>query len=111
MEPAANPVQPSAPAVPQVASPVAPVAAPAAPATAPAQPPAGAVATPGKGVVRVLRDLVLKVQFDEDMPEVNEIIEVDNPKKTPLLVSSLEKGDIAVCLNISADRSVFKNQT
>jgi hypothetical protein len=27
-------------------------------------------------IVRVLRDLVIKVQFDEDMPEINEIVEV-----------------------------------
>ncbi len=64
-----------------------------------------------KGVVRVLRDLVIKVQFDDDIPEVNEILEADNPQKTPLLVESLEKGDTAVCLNISADRSLYKNMT
>lgn len=64
-----------------------------------------------KGVVRVLRDLVIKVQFDEDMPEVHEVLEVDNPQKTPLIVDSLEKGDTAVCLNITADRSVTKNMT
>jgi F-type H+/Na+-transporting ATPase subunit beta len=64
-----------------------------------------------KGVIRVLRDLVIRVQFDEDIPEVNEIIEADNPQKTPLLVASLEKGDTAVCLNITADRSLQKNMT
>lgn len=65
----------------------------------------------GKGVIRVLRDLVIKVQFDEDMPNINEIIEADNPQRTPLLVDSLEKGDTAICLNISADRSLLKNMT
>lgn len=65
----------------------------------------------GKGIIRVLRDLVIKVQFDEDMPEINEIIEADNEQKTPLLVSTLEKGDTAVCLNISADRSLMKGDT
>lgn len=64
-----------------------------------------------KGVIRVLRDLVIKVQFDEDMPNIFEIIEVDNEQRTPLLVDSLEKGDTAVCLNISADRTLIKNQT
>lgn len=64
-----------------------------------------------KGVIRVLRDLVIRVQFEEDIPEVNEIIEADNPQKTPLLVASLEKGDTAVCLNITADRSLQKNMT
>jgi F-type H+-transporting ATPase subunit beta len=62
----------------------------------------------GKGVVRVLKDLVIKVQFDDDMPELNEMVYVDNPNKTPLLVSSLEHGDMALCLNIAGDRTILK---
>ena len=61
-----------------------------------------------KGIVRVLKGLVIKVQFDEDMPDPNEMVYVDNDKKTPLLVSSLEHGDMAICLNISGDYSVKK---
>jgi len=61
-----------------------------------------------KGVVRVLKDLVIKVQFDDDMPEVNEIVTVDNEAKSPLLVSSLEHSDTALCLNIGGDRSIQK---
>jgi F-type H+-transporting ATPase subunit beta len=61
-----------------------------------------------KGVVRVLRDLVIKVQFDDDMPDLNEMLYVENEHKTPLLVSSLEHGDVAVCLNIAGDRSIKK---
>ncbi|MGB4758595.1 MAG: F0F1 ATP synthase subunit beta [Candidatus Saccharimonadales bacterium] len=58
------------------------------------------------GVVRVLRDLVVKVEFDTDPPFINEMIYVQNEKRTPLLVSSLEGGDTAICLNITADRSM-----
>jgi F-type H+-transporting ATPase subunit beta len=61
-----------------------------------------------KGVVRVLRDLVIKIQFDEDMPELNEMVYVDNKNKTPLLVSSLDHGDMAICLNIAGDKSIQK---
>lgn len=61
-----------------------------------------------KGVVRVLRDLVIKVQFEDDMPELNEMIYVDNENKTPLLVSSIDHGDLALCLNIAGDRSIQK---
>lgn len=64
-----------------------------------------------KGVVRVLRDLVIKVQFDSNMPMLNEMLYVDNEKKTPLLVSSLEHGDTAICLNIAGDRSIKKGAT
>jgi len=61
-----------------------------------------------KGIIRVLKDLVIKIQFDEDMPELNEMVYVDNKNKTPLLVSSLEHGDTALCLNIAGDRTILK---
>lgn len=63
-----------------------------------------------KGIIRVLKGLVIKVQFDEDMPELNEMVFVQNAKKTPLLVSSLEHGDMAVCLNIAGDYSIKKGE-
>ena len=46
-----------------------------------------------KGVIRALKGLVIKVQFIEDMPEINEMLFVDNEDKSPLLVSSLNKMD------------------
>lgn len=61
-----------------------------------------------KGSVRSLKGLVIKVQFVEDMPDLNEMLYVDNEKKSPLLVSSLDHGDIAVCLNIGGDYSIQK---
>jgi F-type H+-transporting ATPase subunit beta len=60
------------------------------------------------GVVRVLKGLVIKIQFDEDMPELNEMVYVQNEKQTPLLVSSLDHGDTAICLNIAGDNSIKK---
>lgn len=70
-----------------------------------------AAAQTGKGVIRVLRDLVIKIQFNENMPDLNEMVYVDNENRTPLLVSSLEHGDLAICLNIAGDRSIKKGQT
>jgi F-type H+-transporting ATPase subunit beta len=67
--------------------------------------------TVGKGVVRVLRDIVIKVQFVEDPPELNEMLYVDNEAKTPLLVNAVEHGDTVLCLNIAGDRSVKKGAT
>lgn len=61
-----------------------------------------------KGVIRVLKGLVIKIQFDEDMPDVNEMVFVDNEAKTPLLVYSLDHGDSALCLNIAGDMSIRK---
>jgi F-type H+-transporting ATPase subunit beta len=64
-----------------------------------------------KGVVRTLKGLVIKVKFDEDMPDLNEMLYIDNEKKSPLLVSALEHGDTAVCLNIGGDYSIQKGVT
>jgi len=65
----------------------------------------------GKGVIRVLKDLVIKVQFESDAPDVNEMLFVDNEAKTPLLVYSLDHGDTAICLNIAGDRSIKKGDS
>ena len=61
-----------------------------------------------QGTIRNLKDLVLKVEFDEDLPDLQEILIVDNVTKTPLLVDSLENSRIAVCLNISGDKDLQK---
>lgn len=74
-----------------------------------AKPPRQPVLKDSRGYVRVLKDLIIKVQFDTDMPAINEMLYVDNEQQTPLLVDSLEGGDVAVCLNITADRSIQKN--
>lgn len=64
-----------------------------------------------KGTVRSLKGLVISVQFIEDMPEINEMLYVDNEHKSPILVSSLTGGDTAVCLNIGGDYGIQKGQT
>ena len=64
-----------------------------------------------KGVVRGLKGIVIKVQFDEDMPDINEMLYVDNDQQSPLLVSSLAHGDTAVCLNIGGDYAIQKGDS
>ena len=61
-----------------------------------------------KGVIRSLKGLVIKVQFDEDVPSLNEMLYVDNEKQSPLLVSSITGGDLALCLNIGGDYGIQK---
>jgi F-type H+-transporting ATPase subunit beta len=53
------------------------------------------------GVIRSIKNLVVRVEFDDAMPKVNEILEVviKDDQRLQLLVSSLEAG-VAVCLNI-----------
>ena len=40
----------------------------------------------GKGYIRAIKDLVVKVEFDDDMPALGEVLIVDNEEKTPLVV-------------------------
>lgn len=61
-----------------------------------------------QGVIRSIKDLVILVQFDTELPAVNELLAVDNATHTLLLVESLSGGDRALCLNIRADRSLQK---
>ncbi len=63
------------------------------------------------GVVVSIKDLVVRVQFDADPPEINEILAADNEQKTQLLVDHLEVGGIAFCLNVRTDRSLLKGDT
>lgn len=64
-----------------------------------------------QGVVSAIRGLIVDVDFDEDTPTVNELIEVDNQSKSQLLVSSLERGRRAVCLNLNTDSTIQKGMT
>jgi F-type H+-transporting ATPase subunit beta len=62
-----------------------------------------------QGVVRSVRDLVVLVQFDEDGPDIGELIIVQNQNQSILLVDHLNIGNIAVCLSVFSDRSIQKN--
>lgn len=60
------------------------------------------------GHVVSIKDLVVLAQFDEDVPRIGELIEVDNGFQTKLLVDHLEIGGIAFCLNVRSDRRIEK---
>jgi F-type H+-transporting ATPase subunit beta len=62
-----------------------------------------------KGAIRSVEDLVVKVQFDTDQPEIGEILIANSQDKGMLLVSSLAPGNTAICLNILEDRTLEKN--
>lgn len=61
-----------------------------------------------KGHVVSIKDLVVRVQFDEIGPRINELVIVENGNDTKLLVDHLEPGGIAFCLNIRSDRKIEK---
>lgn len=58
------------------------------------------------GVVTSIKDLVVRVQFDEESPEIGELLIVQNGHNTRLLVDHLEPNGIAMCLNIKSDRRI-----
>ena len=60
-----------------------------------------------QGIIRSVKDLLVTVVFDDNLPDIHEIIIVDETK-TPLLVDSLQTGNIAMCLNIQSDMSLQK---
>jgi F-type H+-transporting ATPase subunit beta len=62
-----------------------------------------------QGFVRIVKDLVVHVEFADDMPSIGEVVVVDNKAQTPLLVEAIAPGRLAICLNLLTDRSIEKN--
>lgn len=61
-----------------------------------------------RGIVSAINDVVIRVTFDDDVPLSGELVIVQNESKTKLLVDHLDKGGVAVCLNIRSDRTIQK---
>jgi len=60
------------------------------------------------GSVVMVKDLVVRVQFDDDAPSLNELVTVQNGHDTQLLVDHLEPGGVAFCLNVRSDLRMVK---
>lgn len=60
------------------------------------------------GTIISIKDLVVRAKFDDDAPEIGEIVIVDNGFNTKLLVDHLEPEGIALCLNVRTDRRMQK---
>jgi F-type H+-transporting ATPase subunit beta len=63
-----------------------------------------------QGVVRVIKDLTVIVEFNDLVPDVHEIVVVD-ALGTQLLVDSLEAGGRAICLIVRTDFRIQKGMT
>jgi F-type H+-transporting ATPase subunit beta len=64
---------------------------------------------PAEGVVRVIKDLIIHVEFEKELPKIGELVIVDSKNRGLLLIDSLITGNIAICLNIQNDRTIQKN--
>src|SRR5665213_3138605 len=63
------------------------------------------------GVITAVKDFVVLAQFDEDLPNLHELLTVGNGHGTQLLVDHLEPGGIAFCLNVRSDLRINKHMT
>jgi F-type H+-transporting ATPase subunit beta len=61
------------------------------------------------GVILSVRDLVVVTQFDEEGPDIGELLIVDNQTKSVLLVHHLGENNTAVCLSVLADKNIQKH--
>lgn len=64
-----------------------------------------------KGYIRAIKDLVVKVEFDDNMPEIGEVLIVDNAQKTPLVVEKALSESIVMTLNVRSHRDMQKGVT
>jgi F-type H+/Na+-transporting ATPase subunit beta len=60
------------------------------------------------GQVIAVKDLVIEVGFDEAMPSIGEVLVVSNTAGSLLLVDSITKGSVAVCLNLTGNNTIQK---
>jgi F-type H+-transporting ATPase subunit beta len=67
---------------------------------------ATATVVTSSGAVISVKDLVVRVRFDEAAPRIGELVAVQNGFDTRLLVDHLEPGGVAMCLNVRSDRRI-----
>ncbi len=56
------------------------------------------------GHIIAVKDLIVRVQFDDEVPKVGELLIVDNGFETKILVEQLAPQGVAICLNVRSDR-------
>lgn len=63
-----------------------------------------------EGIVRRITDLVIYVEFDEEMPSIGELLVVQNDVNSPLLVERLLDSSTAICLNVRSHKSISQGE-
>jgi F-type H+-transporting ATPase subunit beta len=61
-----------------------------------------------QGVVTIVKDLVIHVEFADTVPEIGEMLVVDNKEKAPLLVDTIKNESTVVCINLRASKNIQK---
>jgi F-type H+/Na+-transporting ATPase subunit beta len=60
------------------------------------------------GIVSVMKDLIVMVDFEEQFPKIGEVVVVENDTKTELLVERLNVGGKALCLNLRSEKNIMR---
>lgn len=63
------------------------------------------------GIITTVKDLVVRAQFDDDPPNINELVTVGNGFETQLMVDHMEPGGVAFCLNVRSDLRITKGMS
>jgi F-type H+-transporting ATPase subunit beta len=63
------------------------------------------------GSIISVRSLYVRIQFESDMPSVNELVVVKNGNDTQLLVDHLEPGGLAFCLNVRGHMNITRGMS
>lgn len=63
------------------------------------------------GLVKVIKDLVVHVEFAQDVPNLGEVLIVDNQSKSPLLVDTIKDDTTVICINLKANKTIQKNMS
>ncbi|MEZ6331215.1 MAG: F0F1 ATP synthase subunit beta [Candidatus Saccharimonadales bacterium] len=61
------------------------------------------------GNVLIVKDLVVRVEFTSDMPEIGEVLVVQNEEKSLLLVDALASDTVATCINLRSSKHIQKS--
>ena len=61
-----------------------------------------------QGTVTTVKDLVIKVEFASDLPEIGEVVIVQNQEKSPLMVEHLLNDTTAICINLRSSKHIQK---
>ena len=64
-----------------------------------------------QGVITEIRGFVLKIEFDDQLPMINDVLAIELDPPARLLVQKISSDRIAVALNLDADIRLEKNMT
>lgn len=63
------------------------------------------------GTITAIKDMIVMIGFDEDGPQIGELVRIDNANGSELVVERLNSSGEALCLNLKADMTLQKGMS